>query len=157
VFTGLARAIERFLDIVLIVALMIMVASIFYQVFGRYVLNHTPAWTEETARFLMAWITMLGSAAIVRHGGHIAVTVLIDALPGRLREGLLWLRDTIILTMAGALAWYGHGFAMIGDRRLSPALEISMYWPFLALPAGGALIALQLLLHRMGGLRGEQT
>ncbi|WP_209427807.1 TRAP transporter small permease [Pararhodobacter sp. SW119] len=154
-FTGLARAIERVLDVVLIVALTVMVASIFYQVFGRYVLNRTPGWTEETARFLMAWITMLGSAAIVRHGGHIAVTVLIDSLPGRLCEAFLWLRDTIIITMAGALVWYGYGFALIGDRRLSPALEISMYWPFLALPAGGALIALQLLLHRLGELRGE--
>ena len=153
--TKVATAIERSLDALLLVALAVMVASIAYQVFGRYVLNHAPGWTEEVARFLMAWITMLGSAAVIRAEGHIAVTVLADALPPRLREPVRWLRDAIIITMAGALVWYGYGFALIGGRRASPALEISMYWPFLAIPIGATLIAFLLVLRRLGQLRGE--
>ena len=153
----IAIAIERVLDAVLLVALVVMVASITYQVFGRYVLNHSPSWTEEVARFLMAWITMLGSAAVIRSEGHIAVTVVAESLPPRLREAVRWLRDVIIITTAGALAWYGYGFALIGARRASPALEISMYWPFLAIPVGAAMIALLLVLHRIGQLRGEDT
>ena len=156
-FTKIAGAIERILDAVLLAALAVMVASIAYQVFGRYVLNHSPSWTEEVARFLMAWITMLGSAAVIRTEGHIAVTVVAESLPPRLREVVRWLRDVIIITTAGALAWYGYGFAMIGARRASPALEISMYWPFLAIPIGAAMIALLLVLHRLGQLRGEDA
>lgn len=154
-FSKIAGTIERILDAVLLAALAVMVASIAYQVFGRYVLNHSPSWTEEVARFLMAWITMLGSAAVIRSEGHIAVTVVAEALPPRLREAVRWLRDVIIITTAGALAWYGYGFALIGARRASPALEISMYWPFLAIPVGAAMIALLLVLHRLGRLRGE--
>jgi TRAP-type transport system small permease protein len=170
VLTKIAGAIERILDAVLLAALAVMVASIAYQVFGRYVLNHSPSWTEEVARFLMAWITMLGSAAVIRTEGHIAVTVVgggggggvgggggAPPSPPRLREAVRWLRDVIIITTAGALAWYGYGFAMIGARRASPALEISMYWPFLAIPVGAAMIALLLVLHRLGQLRGEDA
>ncbi len=155
-FTRIARAIERILDAILLGALAVMVASIAYQVFGRYVLNHSPGWTEEVARFLMAWITMLASAAVIRSEGHIAVTVVAEALPPRLREAVRWLRDVIIITMAGAIAWYGYGFAMIGARRSSPALEISMYWPFLAIPVGAALIGILLVLHRLAQLTGEE-
>lgn len=154
-FTKIAVAIERILDAVLLVALVVMVASITYQVFGRYVLNHSPSWTEEVARFLMAWITMLGSAAVIRSEGHIAVTVVAESLPPSLREAVRWLRDAIIIATAGALAWYGYGFALVGARRSSPALEISMYWPFLAISVGAAMIALLLVLHRLGQLRGE--
>lgn len=157
VFTKIAVVIERILDAVLLVALVIMAASITYQVFGRYVLNHSPSWTEEIARFMMAWITMLGSAVVIRSEGHIAVTVVAESLPPRLRQAVLWLRDLIIITTAGALAWFGYGFALIGARRASPALEISMYWPFLAIPIGAAMIALLLVLHRLGHLRGEPT
>ncbi|MFW6077077.1 MAG: TRAP transporter small permease [Hyphomicrobiales bacterium] len=155
-FSRTASAIERILDAVLLVALMVMVASIAYQVFGRYVLDHAPGWTEEVARFLMAWLTMLGSAVVIRSEGHIAVPVLADALPPTLREAVRWLRDTIIVTMAGALVWYGYGYALIGGRRSSPALEISMYWPGLAIPVGAAFIAFLLVLHRLSQMRGER-
>lgn len=154
-FTRTASAIERILDAILLVTLVVMVASIAHQVFGRYVLDHAPGWTEEVARFLMAWVTMLGSAAVIRTEGHIAVTVVAEALPPTLREAVRWLRDAIIIAMAGALVWYGYGFALIGARRSSPALEISMYWPGLAIPVGAAFIALLLVLHRLSLVRGE--
>lgn len=155
-FSRLANAVERVLDVVLVAAMGVMVVAICYQVFGRYVLNHAPGWTEEVARFLMVWITMLASAAVLRGNGHIAVTVLADALPSPFREIVAWLRDAVILVMAGALAWYGYAFAEIGGRRDSAALEISMYWPYLAIPLGGALMALLLTLKRAGEVSGER-
>jgi len=140
---------ERGLNMLLAVMLAVLVASLVYQVFGRYVLNHAPSWTEELSRFLMVYITMLGSSAIIRREGHIAVNVLVDALPEPLRQGVLWIRDAIVLSAAGFLMWYGYGFALIGARRASPALEISMYWPILAIPISGALIAFFLILGRL--------
>lgn len=152
----LAGFIERGLEGVLLIAMAVMVVSICYQVFGRYVLNSAPGWTEETARFLMAWITMLASARVLRSQEHIAVNVLAGALPSPYREVLGWLRDTVILVMAGSLVWYGYAFAEIGGRRDSAALEISMYWPHLAIPVGGAFMALLLVLQRFSQLAGEE-
>ena len=146
----IAGAIERVIDLVMLVLITVMVVSICYQVVGRYLLNHAPGWTEEVARFLMAWITMLGSAMVLRRDGHISVTVVAEIMPEPVRLAMGWLRDTVILVMAGSLVYYGYQFALIGDRRDSAALEISMYYPYLSIPVGGALIALLLLLRRAG-------
>lgn len=154
-FRMTARLIERIIDMMLLMALAVMVVSICWQVFGRYVLNHAPGWTEETARFLMAWITMLGSAMVIRRDGHVAVTFVAESLPPAARAVVGWLRDALIVIMSGALVWYGWQFAVIGARRESAALEISMFWPHLAIPVGGALIALLLALRRAGLVAGE--
>lgn len=146
---AVADRLESGLNGLLAVMLAVLVASLVYQVFGRYVLNHAPSWTEELSRFLMVYVTMLGSSAIIRREGHVAVNVLVDALPDPLRQGVLWIRDAILLSAAGFLMWYGYSFALIGARRASPALEISMYWPTLAIPISGGLIALFLLLGRL--------
>jgi hypothetical protein len=39
-------------------------ATLFYQVFGRYVIGRAPAWTEEVARMLVLWMTMLGRGGL---------------------------------------------------------------------------------------------
>lgn len=141
--------IERGLDALLALMLFVLVACLCWQVYGRYVLNHAPGWTEEVARFLMVYVTMLGSAVVMRRHGHIEVTALVDALPRRLRLAVLWLRDAVVLASAGVLIWYGYGLAEIGGQRLSPALEIRMYWPFLSIPVSGALMAFFLCVRRM--------
>jgi TRAP-type C4-dicarboxylate transport system permease small subunit len=149
-FSRIADAVERLLDALLLAAIAVMVVSICWQVFGRFVLNHSPSWTEEVARFLMAWITLLGSAAVLRRRGHIAVTFVVELMPRPLALAVGLLRDLLILVMAGALGWYGYAFAVIGGRRDSAALEIPMFYPYLAIPVGAALIALLLLLSRAG-------
>ncbi len=149
-FSRIADAVERLLDSLLLAAIAVMVVSICWQVFGRFVLNHSPGWTEEVARFLMAWITLLGTAAVLRRRGHIAVTFVVELLPRSVALAVGLLRDLLILAMAGALGWYGYAFAVIGGRRDSAALEIPMFYPYLAIPVGAALIALLLLLSRAG-------
>lgn len=154
-FLAVARMIERVLDAFLLIALVTMLSSIFIQVGGRYLFNAPPSWTEEVARFLVIWVTMIGSAAMLRRHGHIAVSVAVEALPRKLALAVGWLRDALILIMAGALAHYGYAFALIGGRRRSAALEIPMFYPFLAVPVGAVLIALLLVLERAGQLAGE--
>ena len=39
-----------------------IVATVGYQVFGRYVMNDTPTWAESTALVLILYVTMLGAA-----------------------------------------------------------------------------------------------
>ncbi|NLD69699.1 MAG: TRAP transporter small permease [Limnobacter sp.] len=147
----LARRIQNVLDLVIGAILAVITFSLIYQIFGRYVLGHAPSWTEEVARMLIAWLTMLGAAACLRGGSHIAVTVLVNALPAGPRNFVLWLRDFAILAAVGVLSWAGLRYAMLNATQDSPALEIPMFWAYLALCVGPALIALQLCLSRIGG------
>ncbi len=155
-FARTAKAVERALQVILVAILVVMVLSICLQVSGRYLFGFAPAWTEEVARFSIAWITMLGSALVVRRDGHIAVTIVTAWLPRRLAAAVALLRDGLIVMMAGALAFYGYSYAILGGRRASPALEVPMYYPFLAIPLGAVLIGLLLLLKRAASARGDE-
>jgi TRAP-type C4-dicarboxylate transport system permease small subunit len=148
---GVARLLERLLDGLMAVALVVMLGSMLYQVFGRYVLDHAPSWSEELARYLMVWLTMLGSAAVLRSGGHISVTTLTDSLPPRALAVVLGLRDAALVATSGILAWWGMLFAEMNGVQESAAMEIPMSVPYAALPAGALLIVVIVLLARLAG------
>ena len=146
-----AVRIEKTLNILLGLMLLALALSLFYQVFGRYVIGKAPGWTEEVARMLVAWMAMLGAAACLRDGGHIAVGALVNAVPPSVRSWLLAVRDLCIMTTAAVLGWSGARFADMNATQDSPALEISMAIPYSAMGIGAVLLALMLTLARMGG------
>ena len=99
---GWADRIERTLDAVLGALLLLITVSLIWQIFGRYVIGRAPGWSEEVARMSIVWLTMIGAAACLRSGSHIAVTVLLNAVGPRLRLALLACRDTCITRAAVA-------------------------------------------------------
>jgi TRAP-type C4-dicarboxylate transport system permease small subunit len=145
----IATKIERVLDVVSAVCLAIMVSCLAIQIFGRYFFHWTPNWSEEVARFLMVWMTMLASAAALRSGGHIAVTALLNAVPPRVQFVLMLVRDAAILATLGLLAWTGWQFAAMNVDQESPAMDVSMAIPYTALTVGALLMAVQLALSRL--------
>lgn len=52
--------------------------SIIMMVFGRYIFNKVPAWTEQFAIFCMVWFAMFSIALGVRNDAHVKVE-LVDA------------------------------------------------------------------------------
>jgi len=151
----LVHLVERVLDKVLIGLFLVMVAAIVWQVFARYVLQAPTIWSEELARFLLVWVTMLGSAYVLEHGGHVAVTVFVDMLPEPLERAVAVVRDFIVIAMAGSLAYFGSGFAAPrpgpppGRRRIPTGLGLPMGWAYAAVPIGAGLIAFFLLARRL--------
>lgn len=141
-------AAERALEAVLLFLFLIMVAAIFWQVFARYVLESPTAWSEELARFLMVWVTMLGSALVLRDDEHVAGTLFLELLPAAARRAVGFVRDALILAMAGALAYYGTGLALLAHRQSSPGLNVPMAYPYAAIPLSAVLIALFLFFRR---------
>lgn len=147
----LAQGIERLLDALLAIMLFIMVAAISYQIFGRYVLGHAPSWGEELARYLMVYVTMLGSAAELRKGGHITVTTMTDRLGPKGLRILLAVRDVAVVATCGLLINAGIGLATMMHRQSSPAFEIPMSIPYAAQPLGFALILILVVVARLAG------
>jgi TRAP-type C4-dicarboxylate transport system permease small subunit len=148
---ALVQRIESVLDTVLALLLALVVASLIWQVFARYALGRAPGWTEEVARMTVAWMAMLGAAACLRRGEHIAVRVLLMAVPEGLRRILFLIRDALVLATAAVLGWAGARFALLNFDQESPALEIPMAIPYSAMAVGAVLLALMLMLVRLGG------
>lgn len=131
----------------LAIGLFSMAVLVFTQVCVRFILPKLgmPAglpWTEEAARYLMVWLIFLGGAVAARHGLLIAVTALAEALPTRPRNLLRVISLTILIVIFVAMAWYGWLWAQFGADEISPALRISKFWLYLAMPVGCLLASI---------------
>ena len=126
--------------IAVVTLMLAMVGSILLGVFFRYVLNAALPWPEELARFAMVWLTMLGAGLVLRYGGHIAVTFVVDRLGAWPRRVAEWFGRAVVVLFLSLLLWYGADMTERADRQRSAALEWSMSIPNLAMPIGAALM-----------------
>ena len=135
---------ERLAVFVAAAALSTALAVMAAQVVWRYVLGDSLVWSEEVARYALIWSSMIGAAVAYRQGGHVAITNLVDRLPPPLRMARRAARPSRWCSAspcsspgrAGLLAM--RNFAR---HQLSAALQIDIAWIYLAIPAGGLLIA----------------
>jgi TRAP-type C4-dicarboxylate transport system permease small subunit len=111
-------------------------------VFGRYVLNDSPGWTEPVALTLMSIAALFGAAVAVRAETHFAFPTLLESLPGAVRGVLKALARLIALAFGAALA--GYGAFLVADAWDVPMAGAPMPEgvSFIGVAAGGALIAL---------------
>ena len=91
-----------------------IVATVGYQVFGRYVMNDTPTWAESTALVLILYVTMLGAAVGVRDAGHIGLESLLILVPDSLRLKLEIVIQLLVGGFGAIMAWNGAILAEIG-------------------------------------------
>lgn len=62
----ISEIVDKIVSSICIVLTAIMFVAVLYQVFGRYVISTSIAWTEETARYCMIWLAFLGASMLVR-------------------------------------------------------------------------------------------
>lgn len=149
-FARLSNMLARTAGIVANILLLCMISAIGIQVVARFVLGAPTVWSEELARFLLVAITMLGSAVLIERNDHITIDIFVDLMPAAVRPWVAWLRDAVTLTVCGLLAYYGWLLVGIGGRQTSTGLGVKMSLPYTAIPIGAALMALVLVLSRMG-------
>lgn len=139
---GTSGAIAAVLRWSLVAATAVMLAAIFLQVVMRYVFLRAPPWTEELAVLMFSWATLGGLALGVREGFHVALTLLVDALPALAAD--IWRRLLALITAAfGAyLVWSGLRFLDVTSGSTSAAMEYPIEILNVMAPVSGALIAL---------------
>ena len=140
----MARArhwIWRWLENAAALALGLMALLVIYQVGARYLFDRPPSWTEEFARYLQVWLVLLAAPVCLRRGMHLAVDLLTPRLP-RLPRTVLRAAIHVLVGLFGlAFAVQAVLLLKIAALQTSPALGISMVWPYLALPLSGLLVA----------------
>ncbi len=124
------------------VGLVLMTAFIAYQVFGRFVLNNTPTWTESWSVLIMGWFIFLGAAVGTREGYHLSFDVLLYLLPQRVKNVLYTISDLVITAFGLGMIIYGVQLAEKTWQSTIPNIGISGGWAFVSIIMGGALMAL---------------
>jgi len=84
--------------VLVIIMVPVMTVDIFVQVVMRYVFSSPFMWAEEVARYLLVWISCLGSAYAVRKGMHISIAFVKDMFPSPVRV-LLTISSHVIVML----------------------------------------------------------
>ncbi len=122
--------------------IVLMTAIVGWQVFGRYVLNSTPSWSEEAALTLMIWYVSLAAAAGVRQGFHIRIVALEEAVSPGLRRVMQFASNFVVAGCGAAMLIWGGELVLLTWDHVIPSLGISRGLAYLGLPLSGALMTL---------------
>jgi TRAP-type C4-dicarboxylate transport system permease small subunit len=119
----------------------IMTLIVWVQIFYRFILGGGIAWSEEIAKYLMAWMALLGSSVLLCEGRHIAINFFISKLS--FRRYILIFHAILSAILFVLLIYYGIDYATFGYKLISPASGIRRFWPYLCIPVGGAFLLIQ--------------
>ena len=136
------------------ILLMIMSIVIIKEVIFRYALNAPVFWTEELARYVMFYMVLIGSVVAIRQQRHPALTFVIQKFPVRFRRIWNLLIDALVFLVLIVVLKQG---ALMAVRELigkTPALRISFFWVYLALPIGAFLMMVQIIAKHVFGKAG---
>ena len=124
------------------IGLVLMTAFVAWQVFGRYVLNDSPNWTEQGSVMLMSWVIFLGAAVGIRENYHLGFDVLIYVVPLKGKRALRMISDLVILAFGIGMIWYGSKLVALTWNSVLPSLGISGAFDYFPIVGGGLLVVI---------------
>ena len=101
------KTVDKILDYFVVVLFLVVFLVVILQVFMRFVLNSPLVWSEELARYLFMWVSLIGWAFAARSGTHIRIAIIADNLPARVRKALDIMNFLLTLVFAGVMLYYG--------------------------------------------------
>lgn len=155
--TAFNRTVARLGMYLAVAGLLLIVLVVFYQVFGRYVLNRPPTWAENLALVLVLYVTLIAAAVGVRDAGHIGMESLLVLVPDRVRERIELLIHALVLLFGAAMAYNGGILGLSVASYKIANLGLSEAVRYVPLVLSGVLIVLFSIEHILANLRGEEV
>lgn len=116
-----------------------LVLVVFYIFLGRYVLHDSPMWGEPFSLLCLVWLSLLGSALVVRRNEHLRVTMFDDKLG---KTGLMateLLSTLCVFAFSVFLIVYGIQLAKSGAGNNMAGINVSYAVMYVSLPVTGVL------------------
>jgi TRAP-type C4-dicarboxylate transport system permease small subunit len=130
---------------VLIILVAVMTVVVFLQVVYRYVLTQPLHWSEELARYLFVWLSILGATLGLQKRGHFGLDFFYRMFPDKGRRFLQFLIYLLMGSVILVILVQGIKLVQITVLQESPAMGISMGWAYACLPVAAALMTIHLL------------
>lgn len=127
------------------VILVVLTLDVLYGVGTRFLLGNQARWTEEAARLLLIWLTLLGGAMAYSRNAHLGLDLVVSKMDAgvsrfcrRISGGFIYIFAVAVMVVGGGLL-YGERLSF---AQTMPALGISKAWQYLPVPISGVLIAI---------------
>jgi len=130
--------------------LVLLLILVFHEVIARYLFNSPTLYSVELSEYLLILLAFIAAGWVLQEDKHVRMQSLVHLLPEKVQHLLACLTSFIVLLFCGVLTWYGFKAAYIawhGEYHSSSLLNMPMWLPYLIIPLGSLLLALQLLIH----------
>lgn len=137
------KTLDKYLGYLLVLLLSVMTLDVLWGVLTRYAFGSQADWSEELARFLLIWISLLGAAYASGQSMHLSIDLLMPKLTQASQRRLSIFIHVVILLFALTVMVIG-GFRLmyvtqvLGQR--SAALQVPMYLVYAVVPLSGVII-----------------
>jgi TRAP-type C4-dicarboxylate transport system permease small subunit len=134
----------------LVAASMIVISVLItcQMIFIRYFLNGSTIWHTEAVVYMMVSATLLGLPYVQKLKGHVSVELVPIMLPPPARKGLMMVSYLAAITILSVMTFYSAEIVYLSYIRgwTSETVWGPPLWiPYLTMPVGFGLFALQLL------------
>ena len=133
----------RVMETLLVLIFGLLVIDVLWQVFSRYLLNSSYSFTEELARFLLIWLSVLGAAYLNARREHLSMDFIYSKLSDRNQVRLSIFGEVVIFIFALLVMLVGGAnlvFITLHLDQLSGTLRIPLGYVYSILPVSGFLI-----------------
>lgn len=135
---GIDRGIGALERLIMAVGVILMAVNTIVNVISRFIFNHSIIFAEELNSIFILLVTFAGIGYAARHGRHIRMSAISDALPEKARKLLMIVITAVTAALMLLLAWYAVQYilSMYAKGRVYPALGIPVYVSYLWVPVG---------------------
>jgi len=139
--------IDKLVNLLSVIFMSSLVFITFFQVINRYILKYPICWTEEIARFLLVWVTLIGAALCTREDSHIQIDLLYLKFNPKIQQIISLIINLIFLTFAIFIIYQGIAILQFIKFQKAESVQISMIWVYIAGPIGFLIIIFYLVLR----------
>lgn len=128
---------------------------VIYEVIMRYLIKRPTTWVNDISEILLVYCTFLGSAWVLRLGGHTKVDILIVIMKKRGQVIMGIIQDILSLFFCVVFTWISWASfwdAVITQERTAGGLFSVPLWPvYIVIPFGVFLLCIQLIRQIVDG------
>lgn len=155
--TSINAPIARLGMVLSVAGLFVIVIVVFWQVFGRYVLNSSPTWTESIALVLVLYVTLIGAAVGVRDAGHIGMESLLVLVSDKVRNRIELVIHVLVILFGAAMIWNGFVLGSSVVTYKIPNLGLPEVIRYVPLVLSGVLIISFSVEHIVALVQGKEV
>jgi TRAP-type C4-dicarboxylate transport system permease small subunit len=141
----LVTKLDYFIEKLLMLLMLAIVLIVTWQVLSRYLLHSPSSVSEEIARFLLIWISLIGAVYCYRTKAHLGLDIITNKLAEK-QQKIAAIFTHVMVFLFSALVLVVGGIRLVTlafePIQRSPALDVPMGYIYSVLPLSGLLLCL---------------
>jgi TRAP-type C4-dicarboxylate transport system permease small subunit len=145
IWTPIDRIVFGLMRYICAALLALLILIVFYIFVGRYFLHDSPMWGEPLSLFLLTWMSILGSALVLRTDEHLKVTMFDSKMSKSQIMATEILASICIVLFAFFMVSYGLQLMKQARTNSMAGINIPYKWMYASMPVTGVLYIFALI------------